>query len=161
MIDPTKADLSGKYVLVTGASKGIGRSTALSYAKAGASGIAVIARSDLSSLVEELKFAAKEAGKIEPKIITISADVTDRSAVEAAAEKVSNDFGQLDILINNAGYLEPWKKVHESDPDIWWKTFEINVKGVYLVTKSFLPLMMKGGDKTIINVSSAGALVAR
>ena len=158
-IDPLKADLSGKYVLITGASKGIGRVTALSFAKAGASGIAILARSDLSSLESELYDIAEKAGRSRPKVLSLTADQTNESQVAAAAEKVTSQFGRLDILINNAGYLETWKPIASSDVADWWKTFEVNVKGVYLMDRALIPLLLKGGDKTIIVVTSMGAHV--
>lgn len=157
MIDPSTADLSGKSVLVSGASKGIGRATAISYAKAGASRIAILARSDLSLVNQEMLDAAKKAGRVEPKILRLSADVSNRAEVEQAAQKVAAEFGELDILINNAGYLERFLPIAEADPDEWWRTFEINVKGLFLMTRSFLPLVLKSQDKTIVAVSSIGA----
>ena len=64
-------------------------------------------------------------------------------------------------MINNAGYLETFTPVAESDPEEWWKTWEINVKGPYLVTRAFIPLLLQteGGLKTILSVSSIGAHV--
>lgn len=158
-IDPLQANLSGKYVLVTGASKGIGRATALSFAKAGASGIAVLARSDLSSLIHELHEAAENAGRPRPRILPLTADQTDESQIQAAADKITTEFGRLDILINNAGYLETWKPIVDSDVHDWWKTFEVNVKGVYLMDRALIPLMLRSenGDKTTIAVTSMGA----
>jgi len=60
-------------------------------------------------------------------------------------------------LINNAGYLEEFIPIIDSDPSEWWKTWEVNVRGIYYVTKAFLPLLLKGGDKTVVNLSSIGA----
>lgn len=79
--------------------------------------------------------------------------------MEAAAKQVKEAFGGLDILMNNAGYLETFKPVADSDPEEWWKTYEINVKGPYLCSRSFLPILLntKGGLKTIVNTSSVGA----
>lgn len=160
-IDPLKVDLNGKYVLITGASRGIGRAIAISYAKAGVSGMALLARSDLSSLESEVHAAAKNAGREKrPHVLTLAVDVTIASDVSMAVEKVTEAFGQLDILINNAGYLETFVPVAESDPEDWWRSFEINVKGVYLVTRALLPLVLKSQDKTIIVISSIGAHLA-
>ncbi|KAE9966238.1 hypothetical protein BLS_007257 [Venturia inaequalis] len=157
-IDPTKANLSGKSVLITGASKGLGRATALSFAKAGASTIIIAARSPLNSLLPTLKAAAQEANRPEPKIITLSLDVTDESSVSAAAETISKELKTLDILINNAGYLEsPWLPVADSNPTDWWASMTTNIKGPYLVTRAFLPLVLASPTKTIINMSSVGA----
>lgn len=125
-IEPaTKSDLTGKYVFVTGASKGVGRATAIGYAKAGAAAIGLGARSQLSSLEKEIQDAAKKAGKKAPKMLSVKLDVEDRASVEAAAKEIEASFGRLDILINNAGYLEKAIPIAESDPDEWWKTWTV------------------------------------
>ncbi|KAI9168045.1 Short chain dehydrogenase citE [Paramyrothecium foliicola] len=157
-IDPSKRDFRGKYVFITGASKGIGEEIALSYASAGCAGIGIGARSDLSALVPRLVEAAARTGKSEPKIVSVSLDVTDAGSVGAASETIEKAFPRLDILVNNAGYLEFRKKIIDSDPDEWWKTWTVNIKGTYLVTRALLPFMLaKGGDKTIVNLSSIAA----
>ncbi|KAF1996393.1 NAD(P)-binding protein [Amniculicola lignicola CBS 123094] len=157
-IDPTKADLSGKTVFITGASKGLGLATAISFAKAGASGIAIAARTSLSATVSAIQKAAQEANHPPPTIVPVTLDVTDQKSVEAAAKTVSGAFrGKLDILINNAGYLSPWKPLVESDPVEWWTDFEVNIKGVYLVSRSFIPLVLASPTKIIVNLSSIGA----
>ena len=67
-------------------------------------------------------------------------------------------FPRLDILVNNAGYLEKFVPIEDSDPDEWWKTWTVNIRGaIYLVTRSALPFMLSGGDKQILNLSSIGA----
>ncbi|MCJ1239655.1 hypothetical protein MMC14_007653 [Varicellaria rhodocarpa] len=152
------SDVMGKNVFITGASKGIGRATSLAYAKAGASKIGLSARSSLTSLADEIAAVAKEAGHPAPTVTCCEMDVTERDSIEAAAKEIDNAFdGRLDVLLNNAGYLEVSMPVAESDPDEWWKAWTVNVRGPYLMTRAFLPLMLKGGDKTIINVSSLGA----
>ncbi|CAC9895609.1 unnamed protein product [Aureobasidium pullulans] len=152
-------NLKGKRVFLTGASKGIGKETALSFARAGASSIALGARSSLSDLASEVEKAAKDAGHAAPKVISIKLDVTDVSSTEEAARTIKSEFSGLDFLFNNAGYLEDFKKIAESDPDEWWKTQEVNIKGPYLVARAFIPVLLdtKDGDKTIINTSSIGA----
>lgn len=157
-IDPKKADLSGKYVLVTGASSGCGRAMAVSYAKAGASNIAILARRDLKDLAKDVEDAATRSGRQKPKVLILNADVTNREQVEETARKVEKEFGRLDVLVNNAGYLEDWRYVADSDPDDWWKTWEVNIKGPYLMCRSFIPLLLKGGDKTIVQLTSNGGL---
>ncbi|THY93250.1 NAD-P-binding protein [Aureobasidium pullulans] len=154
-------NLKGKRVFLTGASKGIGKETALSFARAGASSIALGARSSLSDLASEVEKAAQDAGHAAPKVISTKLDVTDVSSTEEAARTIKSEFGGLDFLFNNAGYLEDFKKIAESDPDEWWKTQEVNIKGPYLVARAFIPVLLdtKDGDKTIINTSSIGAHV--
>lgn len=156
-IDPTKASLGGKTVFVSGASRGLGRAMALSFARAGASEIAIGARSDMSSLETEMHEAATAAGIKLPRVLQVELDVTSRESVDNAATAVEKEFGKLDILINNAGIVGAMKPVAETDPEDWWNVFTVNVRGPYLVTRACLPLLLKGGDKTIVNVASVGA----
>ncbi|KAI0480287.1 hypothetical protein GGR56DRAFT_625483 [Xylariaceae sp. FL0804] len=162
-ISPDKADLSGKSVLIAGASKGLGKATALSFAAAGCSKIAIGARSDLSSLEHDIKQAASNAGrKSVPKVISLKMDVTSEASVKEAAAAVTKEFGgALDVLICNAGYLEEWRPFTEHDSDEWWKTWEINIKGTQLCVKHFMPLLLKSDLKTTILTSSVGGLIVR
>lgn len=144
-------------MFITGASKGVGRATAISFAKAGAEGIVIGARSDLSSLETEIQEAAKAVGKTCPKVLPIKLDLLDHQNVKDAVEQVEKTFGRLDILINNAGHLAESRSIIDSDPDDWWQTFEVNIRGVYWMTRGLLPMMLTGGLKTIINVASTGA----
>lgn len=157
-IDPTKADLNGKSVLITGASKGIGKATAISFAVAGCSKILLAARSDLSDIETAVYNAAEKANRPRPVVRSLKMDITSEDSVMTAA-KIAEEVldGSLDILINNAGYLEEWKPIAESNPSDWWKTWEINIKGTYLVTHFFLPLLLESPTKIIINISSGGA----
>ncbi|KAL1986906.1 hypothetical protein VTN96DRAFT_5323 [Rasamsonia emersonii] len=160
-----KSDQRGRVVLITGASRGIGRATAVSFAKAGAAGIAIAARSGLDEVEKEILAAAQEQQQTQPQILKLRLDVTDEASVANAVAQVEQTFHRLDILVNNAGYLEHWVPVADSDPAEWWKSWEINVKGVYLMTRAFLPLLLRSsnpdGQKTIVNVSSIGAHYAR
>lgn len=156
-IDSSKANLCGKNVFICGASKGIGRATTLSFAKAGASCIAIGARSDQVALEKDIKDAAVAAKKDPPKVLQIKLDVTDQKSVERAASDVEQQFGRLDILVHNAGVLGTSNPIVDSDPENWWRTWNVNLRGPYLVTRAFLPLMLKEGDKQIVNVSSVGS----
>ncbi|KAF2092625.1 NAD-P-binding protein [Rhizodiscina lignyota] len=157
LINPANIDHSSHRVFITGASKAIGRAIALSYAKAGAKVIGVCARSDISNLEKEIKDAAKQSGKQVPEVFAESLDITDRKAVEAAAKSFGEKYGHLDILINNAGYLPAYALHGDFDPDDWWQGWEVNVKGTFLVTRSFLPLLFKSPTKTLINLCSSTA----
>ena len=110
---------------MTGASKGIGRATSIAFAKAGAASIAIGARSDVSSLEKEIQNAATKAGKKAPKVLCLKLDVEDRASVEKSAKDIEDSFGRLDILINNAGYLEDPVPIADSNPDEWWKAWTI------------------------------------
>jgi NADP-dependent 3-hydroxy acid dehydrogenase YdfG len=90
-------------------------------------------------------------------VLTAKLDVLDQACVDDAANCFAQDFGGLDILINNVGWLETAAPIVESDPKEWWYTMEVNIKGTYLSTCAFLPILLKGGMKTIVNLSSVGA----
>lgn len=177
-VKPEQFDLSTRSVLITGASKGLGKDNAISFARAGASQIAIAARSGLEDVEKEMKQAAQKAGRKEPTIISLKLDVTDKQSVSDAAAKIEQEFGGLDIVINNAGYLEKWVSAEEnlrlvvkdlanllqnnivdSDPDEWWRSWQVNTFGAFLVIRAAIPLLLKKNDglKTILNVSSIGA----
>ncbi|KAI0390803.1 NAD(P)-binding protein [Xylariaceae sp. FL0594] len=158
-ISPKNADLTGKSVFVAGASKGIGKATAIAFAQAGCSKIAIGARSDLSSVAQEVEAAAIAAGKEKPRVISLLLDATSEESVKASADEIGREFGgTLDVLIANAGRLEKWRPTAETDPADWWATFEINVKGTYLLNRFFIPLLLKSETKTSILTTSYGAL---
>lgn len=155
-IDPSKSNFAGKVVLVTGASKGIGKAISLAFTQANVSSLILLARSDLSAVKAACEAAQRPGQNL--KVLTIRTDVTKTADVVAAAQKVKETFGRLDILINNAGYLEAVTLLGESDPADWWTSFEVNVKGTYEPIRAFLPLLIEsGGDKTVLNISSVGA----
>lgn len=156
-INSSNANLHGKNVFICGASKGIGRSISLSFAKAGASCIAIGARSDTAGLEKDIKDAAAAAKKSPPRVLQIKLDVTDQKSSENAAANIENQFGKLDILVQNAGIVGAPDPIVDSDPETWWRTWDVNVRGAYLVTRACLPLMLRGGEKQIVNVSSVGA----
>ena len=156
-INPERFDLNGEAVFITGASKGICRAVAMSFAKAGASYIALGARSDLSQTKKEVQEAAQHAGRKAPQILALKLDVANEASVQSAAREVEEAFGRLDILCNNAGALEPWASIAETRVDSWWNVWEVNIRGVYLVTRTLLPLMLRGGMETILNTTSVAA----
>jgi NAD(P)-dependent dehydrogenase (short-subunit alcohol dehydrogenase family) len=147
----------GHTVLITGASKGLGKAIVASFVKAGAANIIIAARSDLDEIEKE----ALAVSSHKPQILKLKLDISSESSVNDAVAAVEQKFGKLDILVNNAGYLEEWKKIADTDPQEWWKTWEVNLKGTYLVSRGFIPLMLRGGEKTIVNVSSVGAHISR
>ena len=160
-IDPTEADLSqpGKAVLITGAGRGIGRSTALRFAECGVESISICART--ASELDEVEQSIKSISSI-VRVHKYPLDVTDSASVAAVAESVGEREGKLNVLVNNAGASTLWTPVADTDPETYWRVWEVNMKGPYLMTKHFLPLLIKGAESSgavsnIINVSSIGA----
>ena len=155
-IKPEQFDLKGRAVFITGASRGLGRAIAISYAKAGASYIGIGARSSLDEIKKEVEEAAKGAGRALPKVLALKLDVTNRESVAQSAKEVESAFGRCDILINNSGYMEKQVRIMEADPDDWWQCWTVNIFGTFLTTRAFLPLLLSCSDslKTIVNMSS-------
>lgn len=106
---------------------------------------------------KDIQDAAAASKKDTPKVLQLKLDVTDQRSIEVAAADIEKHFGRLDILVHNAGVLGTPASIVDSNPETWWKTWDVNIRGPYLVTRSLLPLMLKGGDKQIVNVSSVGA----
>ncbi|KAK8008133.1 hypothetical protein PG991_010684 [Apiospora marii] len=158
-IDPAKADLSDQTVVITGASRGIGRATAFSFVRAGCRRLVVTARSPPQDLAAELQKEAQEVRGAEIDVLPLAVDVTDDASVEAAAKEVAAHFGGVvDTLINNAGYLSAGDLMGEGDAAEWLQCAEVNIKGLYRVSRHFLPLVLKSATaRTVINVGSAGA----
>ncbi|KXS94998.1 hypothetical protein AC578_1525 [Pseudocercospora eumusae] len=155
-------DMTGKTILVTGASSGCGKAIVRSFAKCGASRIALLARRDMSSLIEEISALAQSSGRPKPHVLALRVDHTVQSQVEEGAKKFSLEFGpSLDVLVNNAASMDPWLPITDSHPDTWWRTWEVNVKGPYLVARSFIPFLLRSPTKTLVQISSMAALLTR
>lgn len=154
-------DLKGRTVLITGASKGIGRHVAIAMARNGASNIIITARSNLDAVERDVLSAAPKSGSHTEslRVMQIQLDVTNAETVATAVTKVQASFSAVDVLINSAGSLETWKPVLESDPEEWWNSYEVNLRGTYLLCRAFLPLLLASSLKTIVNVTSIGALM--
>ena len=131
----------------------------MSFARAGASHIAIGARSDLTATEKAIQEAAAAVGKTNPKVLPVKIDITNQGSVDSSAKEVDKIFGQLDILVHNAGTLGKMTPIADSNPNDWWNVWDMNLRGPYLVTRAFLPLLLKGGDRQIVYVTSVGAWV--
>ncbi|MGC1502965.1 MAG: SDR family oxidoreductase [Sulfitobacter sp.] len=141
-------DLQNKTVMITGASRGIGAEAARIFAKAGAN-VALLARSEgaLDDLVREIGKAA----------IAIPCDVASYNDMETAVARTVQAFGGLDVLINNAGVIEPVSHLADADPDAWGHVIDINLKGVFNGMRAALPVMKANGGGSILTISSGAA----
>lgn len=111
----------------------------------------------MTAIEEDIQEAASSAGKPVPQVLQIKLDVTSPESIDDAVFAIEKEFGRLDMLINNAGILGQHALVADSDPELWWNTWDVNLRGPYLITRAFLPLLLKGGDKQVVTVSSVGA----
>jgi 2-hydroxycyclohexanecarboxyl-CoA dehydrogenase len=139
--------LKGKTALVTGGGRGIGRAIALALAREGAD-VAV-----LDVLAENAEGVRKEIEALGVRGLALSADLTRRPEVNRAVEEAIARFGQLDVVVNNAG----WDKMElflDSEEETWDKTIAINFKGALYVCKAALPHMVARKTGKIINIAS-------
>jgi NAD(P)-dependent dehydrogenase (short-subunit alcohol dehydrogenase family) len=159
-----KAGRSQETLPITGAAweNGVGYATAIAFARAGASAIAVADLHGVSGdLVVKLKLAATQAGRPGPKVLSCTVDIARQESVHAMHDIVSQGFGErLDIVVNNAAHMEPYKPILDSDPGMYWRTWEVNVQGLFNMARTFLPIQLSTCAKsdglcTMINVSSS------
>ncbi len=143
--------LEGKSALITGGGEGIGRATALLFCNEGAN-VGIMGRT--SSKLEKVVNETDGPGKM----VALPGDVSIEEDVKRVVDEFYNLFGKVDILFNNAGILEPGTIVTTS-MDVWDRTIDINIKGVFLMSKYVVPLMAKHGGGSIINNSSVLGMV--
>lgn len=144
------AALSGRHVLVTGASRGIGASIALALAAEGAK-VSILGR-DAARLAE----VAAEAGGA-GRALPVAADVTEAAAVSEAFAAARRQFGPVHILINNAGQAAA-AKFTETDEALWNRIIGVNLTGTYLCTRQAVPDMLQAGFGRIVNIASIAGL---
>jgi 3-oxoacyl-[acyl-carrier protein] reductase len=140
--------LSGQVAIVTGGGRGIGAAIAGTLAELGA--ITVICgrtRNTLEKTAERVRTAGHRCEAME-------CDITELSSVQKLAAQVEQAFGRTDILVNNAGVGGFATPLHELQPEEWERTLNTNLRGVYYMIRSFVPLMIRGGKGDIINISS-------
>jgi len=137
------ARLTGKVAIITGAGTGIGRACALAYAREGAKLILAARRRDV------LEAVAAECGT-DPWIAPL--DVSNSDEIDRLLKQVASEFGVVHVLLNNAGVLHAGT-AEQLTPAQWDETFNVNVRGVWLLSRGVLPLMRKNGG-SIINIAS-------
>ncbi len=138
----------GVRVLITGAGKGIGAAAARVFAEAGAH-VGLMARDGDA-------IAALAAG-IGPRAMALAGDVADAAVLPGAVAEMERTWGGVDVLVGNAGVIEPIAPIAEADPEAWGRSIDINLKGVFLGMRAVLPGMLARGGGTILTVSSGAA----
>lgn len=141
-------DMTDKTVMITGASRGIGAEAARVFAKAGAN-VVLLARSqdDIAAL----------AGEIGERAIAIPCNVARYGQMSSAVATAVQVFGGLDVLINNAGVIDPIGNLGATDPEAWGQLIDINIKGVYNGIHAALPAMKARGGGSVLTISSGAA----
>lgn len=158
-IDPRttlKDTAAGKVVFIAGASRGIGQATAVAFAEAGARAIHLAARS--RDALEETRANVTQVNPDTACTIHVC-DVTDAAQVAEAVDDCAAQHGAIDVADANAGYLGPWVRLAETDPDGWWRTFEVNVRGAYHVARYAIPHLAQSAKRHGAQGSSGGHLI--
>jgi len=144
--------LTGKYAIVTGAGKGIGKAIVKRFLDDDIAGVAMIARSK-NSLIE----VAKELDSTGERTLPIRCDVSNREDVKAAVDIILGTFGTVDILVNNAGIIKD-RIFHRMSDEEWNMVIDINLHGTYYMCKHIVPILRDKGYGRIVNISSTSAL---
>ncbi|MBA2253263.1 MAG: SDR family oxidoreductase [Nitrospirales bacterium] len=145
--------VAGKVAIVTGANAGIGAAIANVLAEEGAAVVVTGRRKDLLDQV----VAGIERKK--GRALAVAGSVTDEPHVRSAVDQCVRTFGALHILVNNAGIGAFGKLLHETDDATWNEVLDINLTGVFRMTRAAVPVMLKNGGGSIINISSVGGLI--
>ena len=139
--------LDGKVILVTGSGRGFGRAMAYAYALAGGKVVSV------SRTVSELESLEKKIRNKGGEVLTIPTDLTDEKAILSLKDKVLDEHGRLDVLVNNAA-TSPWKLIDDISIRDWDLTIQVNLRAPFILSKVFVDTMRKQGQGSIINVTS-------
>ncbi|MBF7016282.1 SDR family oxidoreductase [Staphylococcus durrellii] len=141
--------LDNKIAIITGASTGIGRASAEALAEEGAEVLAFDISDDLDDTVNAIKNAG---GKVKAYHI----DISDEHAVERAAKSIKENYGAIDVLFNNAGVDNAAGRIHEYPIEVFDKIINVDLRGTFLMTKFFIPLMLDNGGSIINTASFSG-----
>lgn len=151
MVEENKPVHEGRVAFVTGGGRGIGAATARLLAKEGAA-VAVAARTE-----KEVLAVAREISGSGGEALPLVLDVTDEASVSEAFERVREELGPVNVLVNNAGAPGVPLPVAATEPASWRRVFEVNVTGAFLCSREALPQMASRNWGRIVNVSSAAA----
>lgn len=138
--------LNDRIAIVTGAARGIGPQYCLALAKEGASVVAV----DILPCTETVAKVQQAGGQI----IEITTDVADTSSVQAMANQIIQQYGRIDILVNNAAFIPQFTPFEQVSEEVWDRVMAVNVKGMWLCCKATVPTMRQQGKGKVINISS-------
>jgi len=140
--------LKEKVAIITGAAQGIGKGIAIKFAQEGAK--VIIA--DINK--EKAHATAKEIDETINSCVAVELDVTNESAIKKTFGQVVEDYGKIDILVNNAGIQPPKQPFYEIEGKMWDRALEVNLKSVFLCSKSIVPIFIEQGFGNIVNTAS-------
>ena len=145
-------NLNGKYCIVTGAGKGIGKAIVKRFLEEEAAGVAIFEWDG-----ELAEATARELDPTGKKVIAVKCNVADSDNVESAVKTVVDTFGRVDVLINNAGITRD-KIFHKMTDNDWHSVINVNLNGVYNLCKFVVPMMREQESGSIVNISSTSVM---
>lgn len=145
--------LEGKVAIVTGGNAGIGEAVAKRFAEESAA-VVITGRRQV-----ELDRVMSVIRHNKGKGLSVAGSVTDESHVREVVRRALDSFGRIDLLVNNAGIGDFGKRIHETDDTTWATVMDINLTGVFRMTRAVVPQMLKQGRGAIVNISSVASLV--
>lgn len=145
--------LQGKVAIVTGGNAGIGEAIAKVFAAEGAAVVITGRRKD------QLDRVVKDIERSKGRALAVAGSVADEGHVRDVVAATKRTFGGVQVLINNAGLGEFGKKLHEIDDATWQRLLDVNLTGVFRMTRAVVPEMLKGKGGSIVNISSVASLV--
>jgi gluconate 5-dehydrogenase len=151
---PVTFDFSGKVVIVTGSTKGLGRAMAQGFAEAGAALVVSSRKQDLCDQV-----AAEITASTGATVAGIACHVGEWDAVPAFVDTVVERFGPIDVLVNNAGINPTSAAIVDFTPELWRKIFSVNVEGPLRMSSVVAPVMRDNGGGSIVNIATVGAYI--
>lgn len=154
MTDIPTINYSGKVAFVTGAGSGMGRATAIAFAKAGAA----VTAADISE--KGLQETVSEIQNFGGKVLPVACDVTKAGDVKSALDKTVQTFGRLDAAFNNAGIEQQAQPLSELSEEVWDRVLAVNLKSVFLCMKCEIEIMLRQGGGTIVNTASGAGVLA-
>jgi len=143
--------LLNKVAFITGGGRGIGKAIALMFAREGAD-VSLAARSKV-----QMEEVAREIRAMGRKALVNVMDITSVEQVDRAVKRTLEEFGRIDVLVNNSGIAGPTATVHEITPEQWDEVFNVNLRGAFLCCRAIVPVMIKQGRGKIINIASTAA----
>ncbi|KAJ5512747.1 hypothetical protein N7463_002299 [Penicillium fimorum] len=153
------APCAGKTVVITGAAQDLSQAAAVAFAAAGAKRIAMVNTSGTSDAIEKASQVAAEAGRPAPELFSFHLKIGEPASIDTELSEIYSRLGHVDILINVTEHISLFNiqrgTIAESNIDSWWEVLEASVKDSIVVARILLPLLLKGTEKTFVNLISA------
>ena len=153
--------MAGLVTLITGGSRGLGKAIAIAYAQEGAKVIVTARQNTPTGLSGTALGTAQIITAMGGSAIGLPCDVTDEEQVNTVINQIMNQYGKIDVLVNNAGLMIPCEPFLAIEPKRWDELMQVNIRGPYLTCRAVVPIMMKQSSGSIVNIGSNAAIEHR